>query len=237
MRCLKKKYHLFIEIKMSLDLVSGEQILFRAKLNDKRWKNHRCFTCSMLCLRSYLGIPFLPFYTLFADPCRQKEADSFELVVTNYNIHFSQKIYQCGTCFQDTHNKIIPLEKIQDIVLVSNCCGDTCGFVDKPGDVYQLHFQTAGQGTPIPELSIFCIENPREFKRMVLEAKQKIVSQTTLTGHAKTSETLPLVHIDQGQQERLFRILEKFESQMDKGDPQNHGEELRNPLLVSKGTI
>lgn len=224
---------------MSLDLAPGESVLFTAKLKYNRWERFRCVNCSLLCFRSYLGIPFIPFYALFGGNCRRSEAESFELVVTNHNIHFSQKLYMFGFCSQNTQSKIIPLDKIQDIVLVSNCCGDTCGYVDKPGDIYQLHFQTAGQGTPIPELSVFCIENPREFKRMVLEAKQRVTSQTSGSGRGKSDDENPKVVIDQEQQARLLRVLEKFESQMDKGVSvsENKGEELRNPLLYSKESI
>ncbi len=217
---------------MPLDLAPGETVLFTAKLKYNRWERFRCVNCSLLCVRSYLGIPFLPFYALFGGSCRRSEAESFELVLTNQNIHFSQKIYSMGICCQNTESKIIPLDKIQDIVLVSNCCGDTCGYVDKAGDIYQLHFQTAGQGTPIPELSVFCIENPREFKRAVLDAKQKVTMQVSNVGHGKHDAVEnPTVLMNQEQQARLLRVLEQFESQMPK-NVEKHGDELKNPLLV-----
>ena len=224
---------------MSLDLAPGETVLFTAKLKYNRWERHRCINCSILCCRSYLGIPFIPFYALFGGSCRRSEAESFELVVTNHNIHFSQKLYMLGFFCQNTQSKIIPLDKIQDIVLVSNFCGDTCGYVDKPGDIYQLHFQTAGQGTPIPELSVFCIDNPREFKRMVLDAKHRLTNQAYGSGHGKSDNENPKVVINQEQQTRLLRVLEKFESQIEKGvpDSENKGEELRNPLLLAKESI
>lgn len=220
---------------MPLDLASGETVLFTAKLKYNRWERFRCVNCSFLCLRAYLGIPFIPFYALFGGSCRRNEAESFELVVTNYNIHFSQKLYMFGVCCQNTQSKIIPLDKIQDIVLVSNCCGDNCGYVDNPGEVYQLHFQTAGQGTPIPELSVFCIENPREFKRMVLDAKQRVISQTQIVSSGVGKETHENTNIvmNQEQQVRLLRILEKFDAETSGKELQSE-HDLKNPLLQKK---
>jgi hypothetical protein len=195
-----------------MDLVPGEEVLFTAHLRQNAWMRYRCVMCSMTCLSSFVTIPLMPFYMLFGGMCRRDEAESFELTVTNYNIHFSQKIYDCGICCQNTQHKIIPLEKIQDIVLMSNWCGDKCGFAERSGDVYQLHIQTAGQGGVLPELSIFCIENPREFKRMVLDAKQRT---TSVSGQTK-NPIHTAVQIDSyQQQERLIRVLEMLERQLE----------------------
>jgi GTPase Era involved in 16S rRNA processing len=111
---------------------------------------------------------------------------------------------------------VIPLDKIQDIELVSDWCGDTCGYVKKAGDIYQLHFQTAGQGTEKAELSVFCIENPREFKKSVLDAKARVRTDTTITGQSKTLQVAqqPLDIESYQQQERLVRVLELLERQL-----------------------
>jgi hypothetical protein len=195
-----------------MELSEGETVLFQAHLNSNRWMCYRCTNCSVSCFSTLIGTVLIPIYAICGIPCRQAEANSFELTLTNRNIHFTQKIYSWGMCCQTTQNKIIPLEKIQDIALVSDCCGDTCGFVDRPGDVYQLHFQTAGFG-PMPELSVFCIQNPKEFKRMVLEAKTRVVSQTNthLTGQSKTLQ----VSTDPDVNERLLRVLTLLERQLE----------------------
>jgi len=148
--------------------------------------------------------------------CRKAEADSFELILTDQNIHWRQKLYICGLCCQSTKTKVIPLDKIQDIELVSDWCGDKCGYVNKAGDVYQVHFQTAGQGTEKAELSVFCIENPREFKKSVLDAKARVKTDTTIAGQSKTIQVSQQVSDvpSYQNQDRLVRVLELLERQL-----------------------
>jgi hypothetical protein len=198
---------------MPLELAPNEQVLLRSQLNNRLWTRYRCVTCSTRCALSILGLPLVPVYCLFGSACREDEANSFEMVLTNRNIHFTQKIYDNGLCCQQTQQKIIPLEKIQDVMLVSDCCGDTCGFADAPGDVYQLHVQTAGFGMAMPELSAFCIQNPREFKRQVLEAKNRVVHDTNITGQSKTIQVQSIIE-NREQQERLIHVLELIERQL-----------------------
>lgn len=211
-------------VSTGLDLGPNEEIVLRAKLQKSHWMRFRCWSVAAPCLASMTGAFLAPLYWIAGYPCRTKEADSFELVLTNRNIHFRQKIYQCCICCQNTQTKIIPLEKIQDIVLVSNCCGDTCCFVDEAGQEWQMHFQTAGMG-PLPELSVFCIENPREFKRAVLEAKTRIESNTHITGQSKAID-VALIQAALGAQQqqqsgataeqnaRILHVLELLERQL-----------------------
>ncbi len=157
------------------DLVAGEEIILRANLRKDRWMKYRCVRCSLACAATvYLAPLCIPVYSLFGGACRQEEADSFELILTNQNIHFRQKLFNFGVCCQQTQNKVIPLNRIQDISLVSDWIGDSCGVVDKAGEAYQIQIQTAAMGTPMPELVVYCIENPREFKQKVLEAKNRV---------------------------------------------------------------
>ncbi len=199
---------------MTLELAPNEETVFTVHLKKSRWKNWRCIQFTGGCVGSILLSPLACLYAFLGCSCRTREADSFEMVLTNRNIHFTQKIYQCGICCQNTQNKTIPLDKIQDILLVSNCCGDTCGFVDKAGDIYQVHIQTAGMG-PMPELSVFCIENPQEFKRQVLNAKQQMESRTHISGQSKTAEASQVTTpITQEQHDRLLHVLELMERQL-----------------------
>ena len=85
-------------------------------------------------------------------------------------------MYQCACCCQATSTKTIPLDKIQDVMIVSDCCGDCCGYVATKGTPYQLHIQTAGRGTPEAELSVFCVENISEFRAAVLLAKRTMAA-------------------------------------------------------------
>jgi hypothetical protein len=194
----------------SFDLVPGETILLRANLKKEKWMKYRCVTCSLKCIATiYIAPICVPAYAFFAGSCRKEEADSFELILTNQNIHFRQMIYQYGFCCQTSGTKTIPLEKIQDIALISDWIGDSCGVVDKAGETYQLHVQTAAMGGVIPELCVYCIENPREFKVKVMDAKNKIVSATTIVGQNKTLEVKQTDQMQQEQAERIIKLLEK----------------------------
>jgi hypothetical protein len=184
----------------AFDLVPGEQIILQANLRKDKWKTYRYATCCCRYVSTIYGAPCGILYWLLGDSCRQEEADSFELVLTNQNLHFRQKLYQCGCCWQASGTKTIPLDRIQDIALVSDAVGDCFRVVDTPGEVYQLHVQTAASSSVIAELSVYCIENPREFKRRVLEAKNAI----SYTGQAKTGHS----------QEELARIIGLLERQI-----------------------
>jgi len=194
-----------------MEFLENETVILRANLVKENWMCFRCCTCSWSV--AHLSPIWGPIYGLFGTTCRKAEADSFELILTDQNIHWRQKLYSCGFCCQSTKTKVIPLDKIQDIELVSDWCGDTCGYVKKAGDVYQVHFQTAGQGTEKAELSVFCIENPREFKKSVLDAKARVRTDTTIAGQSKTLQVAqqPLEYQNQ---ERLVRVLELLERQL-----------------------
>lgn len=79
---------------------------------------------------------------------RAKEFASFDLAVTPTAIHHTQKLYSCGCCCQVTQKKTIPLDKVQDVALVADCCGDTCGYTAEKGKPYQGRIETAGSGNP-----------------------------------------------------------------------------------------
>jgi hypothetical protein len=196
----------------AFDLAEGEEIILRAKLQKDKWIKYRCVTCTLRCLATTYVAPILaPAYALLAGKCREEEADSFELILTNQNLHFKQMNYSCGFCCQETYTKIIPLHRIQDLALVSDWIGDKCGVVDKPGEIYQLHVQTAGMGIGV-ELSIICIENPREFKKKVMEAKNRVVKDTNITGQSKVIDVQQI--FANTKQEDLSRILALLERQV-----------------------
>ncbi len=192
----------------NFDLVPGEQVLLKANLRKDRWMKYRCVTCSLRCIATvYLAPICVPLYGFFGGACRQEEADSFDLILTNQNIHYRQKLYGCGMCCQQTQTKVIPLQRIQDIALASDWVGDTCGIVDTQGEMYQLQIQTAAMGTMMPELCVVCIENPREFKLKVLEAKNRIDSMGVGAGQAKTPGADPLAGVSQEDVARVLALL------------------------------
>lgn len=200
----------------SFDLVAGETIILRANLRKDKWKCYRCVRCSMgIAGTVYFAPIFLPIYAFCGGSCRQEEADSFELILTNQNIHFRQKLYGCGVCCQQTQTKVIPLHRIQDISLVSDWIGDNCGVVDTAGEAYQLQVQTAAMGTMMPELCVYCIENPREFKQKVLEAKNRVGASTETVGQGKgAQEALAGVS-----QQDLVRVLALLQQQATQQNP------------------
>lgn len=211
---------------MSFDFVPGEEVIARIPLRKEAWKRFRCVQCSTACAASVWGSILIPFYAILGVPCRQSEADSFELVLTNQNIHFRQKLYQCGICCQNSKTIVIPLKRIQDIELVSDCCGDCCGFVDTPGQPYKLFVQTAAMGGMMPELVVICIEDPREFKRQVMTARNAVRTDTNIAGQSKTVEVtqstspdvqrvLALLERQVEENARLTAMLTKNQTRMD----------------------
>jgi hypothetical protein len=193
----------------SFEFLDGEEVVLRVKLLKDRWMKYRCVTCSLRCISTiYLAPICVPLYAFLGGSCREEEADSFELVLTNQNIHFRQMIYGCGFCCQETNSKVIPLHRIQDISLVSDWIGDKCGVVNTPGEVYQVHVQTAAMGGMMPELCVFCIENPREFKKKVMEAKNRLAASA---GADKGGAGATL---QQASPQELARILAMLERQV-----------------------
>jgi hypothetical protein len=92
------------------------------------------------------------------------------------------KTYDAGCCCQSTVVKTIPLDKIQDLNLVADCCGDCCGFVTEKGSPYKLVVQTAGSSDDGPELTIVCIENIAKFRKKVFAAKKALASSAAVDG-------------------------------------------------------
>lgn len=79
------------------------------------------------------------------------------------------------------------LDKIQDLQLVSDCCGDACGWSEGPARPWQLHIQTAGNsgGAGAPgsaELTVVCIKDPEDFRTRVLRAKRELITSTGAEG-------------------------------------------------------
>jgi predicted amino acid dehydrogenase len=77
---------------------------------------------------------------------------------------------------------------LQDVILVSNCCGDCCGFAPK-GSPWQVHVQTAGSsvgngGRAGAELVVMCLQSPEEFRSQVLAAKRRLADPAAAAAHA-----------------------------------------------------
>ena len=98
--------------------------------------------------------------------------------------------YACGCCCQTTITKSVPLDKIQDVNIISDCCGDCCGCSEGPNQPYKMYVQTAGQSNPVAELSTFCIENVADFRAKVLAAKRALggSSSSSAAGAGKDGE-------------------------------------------------
>jgi len=79
---------------------------------------------------------------------------------------------------------------LQDVILVSNCCGDCCGFAPK-GSPWQVHIQTAGSsiangGRAGAELVVMCLQSPEEFRSQVLAAKRRAADPAAMAAYART---------------------------------------------------
>ena len=133
-----------------------EIVLLEARLSP-RWRTWRFWTCSASCLHLF---PVLsPLYLLCGASCRQEEADSFRLTLTAHSIDFQQMLFTCGCCCKSVTTKSIPLDKVQDVMLKGDCCGDCCGCSEGGLKPYQLHIQTAGSSggeNSAAELSVYC---------------------------------------------------------------------------------
>ncbi|KAA0169418.1 hypothetical protein FNF27_06966 [Cafeteria roenbergensis] len=165
--------------------IDGEPVLVSAELSSK-WTKFRCCTCSMMpCVAGPVGIVvgmfYAPIYALFCGGKREEEAASWQLLLTPTALHFTQKVYSCGCCCQTTRTMAIPLDKIQDLAMVSDCCGDCCGFSEGDGIPWQLHVQTAGSSASADghaskaELVVFCLKDMTAFRSQVLTAKRKLL--------------------------------------------------------------
>jgi hypothetical protein len=162
--------------------IDGEPVLLRVRLAPE-WKKYRCITCGLACIAGGYGLPLCLAYWLCAADCRQEEANSFTLALTPTALHYRMKVYDCGVCCQKTTIKTVPLDKIQDVMLISDCCGDCCGFVPRAGTPYRILVQTAGlSGGPegVAELSLQCIEDPEGFRARVMAAKRALTSATNI---------------------------------------------------------
>lgn len=155
--------------------LDGELVLLRASLDREHWMCWRCCQCvGMDPFMWFTGVPLgAALYGLLGRSCREAEADSFELVLTASALHYKQKTYSLGFCCQTTVTRVVPLDKIQDVVLVSDCCGDRCGFVPVAGRPYRLEVQTAGVGVQLPEVAVACINDIESFRTEVMAAKRR----------------------------------------------------------------
>ena len=145
-----------ISAEMSAADSSADLVLLDAKLSP-RWLTWRFWTCAASCLHL---CPILgPLYLLCGRSCREEEASSFRLTLTNHALQFQQMQYSCGCCCRSIATKSIPLDKIQDVMLKGDCCGDCCGCSEGNLKPYQLHIQTAGSAggeNSAAELSVYC---------------------------------------------------------------------------------
>lgn len=105
---------------------AGEAVLASFQLSD-RWYKYRFCTCIGAGGACFCAVACL--YGLCGGSSRVAEKESFVLEITASAIHFKQKFYGCGCCCQTTVNKSIPLDKVQDVMLISDCCGDPSWWV------------------------------------------------------------------------------------------------------------
>jgi hypothetical protein len=157
-----------------MSFTHGEAVIASAHLSEK-WLQYRMCTC--MWAAAHISLLWAPIYALFGGSCRREERNSFKLVLTPTALHFQQMSYGCGICCEATVTKTIPLDKIQDVNLVADCCGDCCGCSEGPRVAYKMAVQTAGlSGVADAELSIACIEDMNNFRAAIFAAKRALGS-------------------------------------------------------------
>ena len=93
----------------------------------------------------------------------------------------------------------------------------------QPGTPYQLHIQTAGRGTPEAELSVFCVENIREFRAAVLSAKRTLAAAAPTSAGAEkvTANSVygagAAAAVGAADQTMVVRVLERIEAALNEG--------------------
>lgn len=196
-----------------VDGPDGEVIVFRAELTD-RWIWLRQVTCCLQGIADgiigplFFGLP----YCLFGGPARKEEYQTFSLYVTTTAIHWSQKLHGCGMCCPSTSSKVIPLDKVTDVVITASCFGDPacsgpvsspgcCGFVEKAGTPYIVSIQTASDGGGAgAELELYCLSDPLAFRGAVMNAKRALLSgNPALQGASKAGTLNPVQASTPGQ--------------------------------------
>ena len=199
-----------------------EEVILRGALSDK-WGKYRACSCFLAVAPTFILCPCGLAYLLCGGSCREEEKRSFELVLTPTALNYVQKTYSSGFCCQTTVKKSIPLDKVQDIALVSDCSGDFCGFVAAPGEPYVLLVQTAGFGAAGgAELVVFCLAQPQAFRAAVLAAKRAlsdgrppVATSTALTGAPKFAAAAAGVS-DAGVA-AIVTVLERLEAAVNEG--------------------
>lgn len=186
----------------------GEPILFKVQLSP-RWLGYRCVMGSAVCLNPYLFLGALGYWA-FGGSCRQQEFESFQLILTPTTLHHRAKLYGCAVCCQTTATQALPLDKVQDVVLTADCCGDLCGFSERAGSPYHLSVSTAGGGVT---LNVACIEDPEGFRSKVLAAKRAALLRGVSSGAGKDTalETVG------GDSAAVILVLERIERALTDG--------------------
>lgn len=184
------------DIPMQID---GEDVLYAAELSQ-RWLNYRACTCACAPMIGHApGIAatlfWAPFYLVMGGEARTEEFHSWQLFLTPSSLHYSVKQFGCGLCCQTTVTKVVPLDRIQDIRLVSECCGDCCGWSEGTEVPWQVHVQTSGTSANPEqpnraEIVVHCMKEPDEFRHRVMAAKRKLLGHGASHAEAKTPPTM-----------------------------------------------
>jgi hypothetical protein len=165
------------------DLDHEEEVIFEAELDHVAFRKYRCCECTLISLGIVFPVGcsiFAPLYACLGASSRREEAESWKLTLTPTALNFSLMVYGCGCCCKRTVTKTIPLDKIQDIQLYSDCCGDCCGFSAGPAQPWLIRIQTAGFSAPGAgaELTLMCLKDPFDFRSRVLAARRAIIGKS-----------------------------------------------------------
>ncbi len=134
--------------------------------------------------------------------CAYKQVSSQELNLENNRVHYK------SDCCLYRQDKMVPLDRIQDVNIVENCCHRLWGVAD-------IQIQTAGGGEK-PEITIIAPKDPKKVRDHIMAARDAFVH----TGAASEGISSPLlgnvINGDKGL-DTVNQTLLRMEALMEKG--------------------
>jgi putative membrane protein len=158
-------------------------ILKEAQFNP-RLKTYLNLYGVFMCLITIIGIPFLPFWVIFAPIFINKYFERLECELTTRSLRFKK-----GFIVQI--EKTIPLDKIQDLTFKE-------GPLLKKLGISILRIETAGNSAAASaDLSLIGIVNAHEFRQMVFDQRDKVTDNTASSSSSDDdTESLKAVMVD-----------------------------------------
>jgi len=112
-----------------------------------------------ICTLGLLYLVWWVYYSRFGKWLIEQQVEAL-----NYRIEGRTLHVDCGVFY--LRRKIIPLDRVTDFTLVQ-------GPLMRMQGIWALQVQTAGVGTPMPEATLFAIENPEQVRDELLRRRDE----------------------------------------------------------------